>query len=323
MVEKDELSDELAFLKELFLPKKEQKYLFNARKLSSCDPMQWEGIDFPLEMALELTNHCNLRCVMCPVPQMKRKRGYMEKEIFKKTVIELSKESGFLFLPQGFGEPLLHKEYYQLIGFAHDAGICPILVLSNGLRFEEEASYELMDLVDAIVITIDGTTAETYESVRVNSSFKIVMENIHRFLKIRGSKKTPRLVLRIIRMKATEAEIEDFRSQWSAKIGAGDIIQVADYNDWAGNVQDMAINKNSRQKVHRPCRMLWKNLTVYFDGRVSPCCYDSEGALVIGDVSRESLKDIWNSPRLRRLRDIHLKHEFSKIPLCSRCTSPL
>jgi len=308
-----------ALLESVFSPQCWEAYTRRTEFLSSPDPRNWDAIDFPVEVALELTNCCNLRCVMCPVPNLKRKRGFMDKTIFRKVVTEISKESGFLFLPQGFGESLLHAEWFQLIDFARFMKIHPIVVLTNGMLLGEDNTRAIADRIDLVVVTLDGTTAKTYESVRVNGSFERVVENIETFLKIRGNSVRPPLLLRIIRMQETEKEIGTFREFWSGKIGKGDLIQVSDCIDWAGNVPHHGAHDNGVQRERRPCRMLWKNLTVYHNGQVSPCCYDAEGELIIGDVSRQTIREIWNGPALRNLRDLHLSGQSDRMAICSRC----
>lgn len=321
IMDKDNISPELAFLKDVFLPYKWEKYIGHINILSSHNPEDWGIIDFPLEIALELTNYCNLRCVMCPTPTLKRSRGFMDEAVFRKIAEDISQKSGFLFLPQGFGELLLHDKWFQLIDFASHMKIQPIVVLTNGMLLNKENILRLINTVDIIAVTIDGITAKTYESIRVNGRYEIVIKNIENFLEIRGDNDSPHLVLRIIRMKETEGEIELFRTFWSDKIGKGDLLQVAEFNDWTGIVTHTGINKMQTERDRHPCRMLWKNLTVYYDGQVSPCCYDAEAGLIIGNIINQNLKEIWNGSRLNNLRKLHLNREFEKIPLCSRCTS--
>lgn len=318
MTEQDE-SQESAFLRTVFEARNWRRYSSRTKILSSSDPDAWESIDFPVEVALELTNYCNLKCVMCPVPHLNRERGFMEEIVFRKVVEGVAGESGFLFLPQGFGESLLHPKWFDLIDFASTMKIRPIAVLTNGMLLREEKISALIDRADIIVVTIDGTTARTYESVRINGSFTVVTKNIETFLKMRGKAKKPHLVLRMIRMRDTEEETEAFRLFWSGRIGSGDIIQVSDCIDWAGSVTYRGVRENHMQKKRGPCRMLWKNLTVYHDGRVSPCCYDAEGELIVGDVREQSPRELWNSPVLKKMRDLHLTGQFDKLSTCARC----
>lgn len=315
------ISPEKTLLKRVFKPRGWDDYERRSEMLSSPDPGDWKSIDFPSEIALELTNYCNLRCVMCPVPRLRRKRGFMDKAIFEKVVADLTGGSGFLFLPQGFGESFLHAEWSGFIDFARSSQIGPIVVLTNGMLLLEAKIAALMSSVDIVVVTVDGSTAATYESVRLNARFEIVTRNIEDFLTVRGHSARPHLILRMIRMRDTEKEVEAFRSFWSGKIGKEDIIQVSDCIDWAGNVPYRGTQKTQIQERRHPCRMLWKNLTVYHDGRVSPCCYDAEGEMIIGDVLRQSMADIWNGPALQNLRNLHLSSQFHKIPICSRCSN--
>lgn len=318
MIEEN-LSPNDALLKRSFKIQGWDNYLRRSNILSSPDPENWNLVAFPLEIALELANYCNLKCVMCPVPNLKRKRGFMDDIVFKKTVEEVSKESGFVFLPQGFGESLLHPQWTQLINFARSKEIQPIAVLTNGMLLSGEKMVTVTENVDIVVVTLDGSNAKTYESVRVNSSFERVTENIKNFLRMRGNFDRPHCVIRIIRMQDTEKEIETFRMYWSNRIGAGDIIQVSDCIDWAGSVDYRGVDKRQERRERLPCRMLWKNLTVYYDGQVSPCCYDAEGRLIVGNVLDQSLGEIWNSASLRNLRNLHLAYQFEKIPICSEC----
>lgn len=318
MIEEN-VSPENALLKTIFRPYSWDNYLRRSKILSSQDPENWNLIDFPLEIALELANYCNLKCIMCPVPNLKRKRGLMDETIFKHIVEDLLKESGFIFLPQGFGESLLHPQWTKLINFARSRKMQPIAVLTNGMLLCGEKMVTVTENVDIVVVTLDGSNAKTYESVRVSSSFERVTENIKNFLRMRGNLDRPHCVIRIIRMQDTEKEIENFRKYWSKEIGKGDLIQVSECIDWAGSVRYRGVHKNRERTKRHPCRMLWKNLTVYHDGQVSPCCYDAEGELIVGSVLNQSLREIWNGSSLKDLRKLHLLYQFEKIPICSRC----
>lgn len=315
-------SPEHAFFRAIIAPRCRNNYERRLKIISSPEPENWDSADFPFEIALELTNHCNLRCVMCPVPNLKRKRGFMDETVFKRVVADISKEeSGFVFLPQGFGELFLHPQWFNLLALARTSDIRPIIVLSNGMLLNRQTSQRLIETVDALVVTIDGVAKKTYESIRIQGNFDTVIRNIENFIEMRGNDESPHLVLRIIRMQETEDEIGEFRNFWSGRIGRSDIIQVAQYNDWAGLVPDREVTKTQVQRSRHPCRMLWKNFSVLYDGKVSPCCYDAEGELIIGNVLDQTVRDIWSGPVAKTLRDIHLRHQFHEIPICSRCSN--
>ena len=68
------------------------------------------------------------------------------------------------------------------------------------------------------------------------------------------------------------------------------------------------------------CPQIFKSMQINSDGRVIPCCIDFKTANLIGDLNKESVKNIWNGQELHTLRMKHLdgkRHEFSP---CKGCT---
>ncbi len=294
-------------------------------RLDSDDPSRWEGVAFPVEFALELAAVCNLACVMCPVPTTSRKARLMDETLFRKVVDEVASEKGYVLFPQGFGESMLHPKWADLLGHARAKGVRPIVVLTNGTLLNEKNVARLLSLdVDAVVVSIDGVDPETYAKVRVGGDLHAVEANVRRFLAARGPAPRPRLVLRIIRMKETAAEIAAFFERWRPLLGPADEIAINEFNDWAGKVEDRSEaprpDPAAAGSARPPCRMLWSNLSVHADGKVSACCHDSEDELIVGDVaSGDTIRGIWEGDALARLRRIHREGRFEELPICHAC----
>ena len=52
-----------------------------------------------------------------------------------------------------------------------------------------------------------------------------------------------------------------------------------------------------------PCREWYRILIVLVDGRVTPCCVDYDGELIVGSVHEEpDLRKLFNNQRMRKLR---------------------
>ena len=58
------------------------------------------------------------------------------------------------------------------------------------------------------------------------------------------------------------------------------------------------------------CGAPWLNLTVHHSGIVVPCCPDVKFLLKLGDITKQSIEEIWNSEKAERLRIQHVKDEF-------------
>lgn len=72
------------------------------------------------------------------------------------------------------------------------------------------------------------------------------------------------------------------------------------------------------REVH--CRALQKQIGVLADGSLVPCCLDHDGAVVLGNLLRQSLDDILSSPRAKALVD-GFDHHRAVEPLCQTCES--
>jgi radical SAM protein with 4Fe4S-binding SPASM domain len=59
-------------------------------------------------------------------------------------------------------------------------------------------------------------------------------------------------------------------------------------------------------------------LVVLWDGRVTPCCADYDGQLIVGKADEQNLQEIFNGPEMRVLRKQHLKKQWSG--LCGQCS---
>ncbi len=104
-----------------------------------------EKVDYPFQwLMVEPTNHCNLRCVMCPqAGKMTREIGYMEFSMFRKI---LDQSAGCVKTMQLFhsGEALLHPRIFDMISSTAAKGIYT-LINSNGTLLDESKSRAVLD----------------------------------------------------------------------------------------------------------------------------------------------------------------------------------
>ena len=62
-----------------------------------------------------------------------------------------------------------------------------------------------------------------------------------------------------------------------------------------------------------------RSLTVFYDGRATPCCYDHRCELEVGNAHEQSIAEIWNGPRMAELRRLHEEGRVDEVPLCRDC----
>jgi MoaA/NifB/PqqE/SkfB family radical SAM enzyme len=248
---------------------------------------------------LEITNHCNLHCTICPVnTTMRRGRGFMDPALFRR-VIDGNPGLDFVLTFQ-WGEPLLHPEVFDLVRYAADRGVRPMLT-SNGTRLDAARRRRLLECgLERITFSVDGDR-ETHERIR-GYSWERLREDVIALRRERDAAGAPlRIDVSTVVDEATEGAVDRHRADWE---GIADRVQ--------------AIPKFVPAERRTPCREPWRGTAVVlWDGRVTVCCADSEGVAVIGDAWEKPLAEIWNGPEMREFRRAHLARRFPR--LCAFC----
>ena len=138
---------------------------------------------------IELTNHCIMKCIMCPrTRSMTRETGYMAFDLFKKAIDELSVTQGAaatdapLWLHH-FGESLMHPEFDRFIRYSAEKNIRTGLSI-NPLMLTDDISGRLLGSgISIIYVSLDGHDDESFSRIRgVKNSYTRSRERLISFL---------------------------------------------------------------------------------------------------------------------------------------------
>ena len=278
--------------------------------------------EFPAYMHIELTNACNLRCVMCPRSEMKRPVGYMSMELFRSIIDQVPKNSIPAMCLQNFGESTMHQNLVEMIKYAKaNPNVGEVHLLTNCTLLDEKLSRELLESkIDMIGLSFEGVDKKTYESLRVGADFEKVAGNIKRLLQIQreiGAKDTV-INIQMTRMKETEEKIDGFIRRWQPYLNYNDGIRIKFYDTWAGQVKDRSVK--SFDDISGYCKMPENNMVVLWNGDVTICCKDCFGKQIIGNLNRQSIKQIWQGGEYELIRKLMRTGQQGKIELCKNCT---
>ena len=76
----------------------------------------------------------------------------------------------------------------------------------------------------------------------------------------------------------------------------------------------------SSSKKRPPCAGLWTTPMVQVNGDVTTCCLDEHLVNKIGNLTEQSLAEIWNSEQMNQWRLAQIEGRFEDSgPLCTRC----
>jgi len=270
----------------------------------------------PLSLAIESTAKCNLFCPMCPRETFYFPPKDMDLAVFRK-IIDESKEFLEFAVPYGAGEPLLNPEIYDMLSYCRSAGV-PTGISTNATVLTEAASRRLIESgLDYIIFAFDGATRETYELYRKGADFERVRNNIHAFLRVKKEMNSRIFcIVQVVRLKENQHEIPELIRMW--KIDGVDEVRVK--KDEV-HIEGSAIPGDavSRPPLRHPCYLLWRGpMYVHYDGTVFPCCYIYPEE-PLGNIRKNSLAEIWNSDKMVRLREGHVRGELGPYKVCRNC----
>lgn len=280
---------------------------------------------FPINLDIEATSACNLRCIMCPRTDMINDDTFWKIQMFDldtyKRLIDEGVQNGLCSVKYNYlGEPTLNKRLVEMIEYAKQAGVLDVLFNTNATRLDEPLSRRLIASgLDKLFFSFDSPYRNQYNRIRVGADYDKVLANIKRFMDIRlemGSI-TPFTRVSMVRMKDNADECEAFRELFEPIV---DAVGFGDYLDHSNqdNPELMAVSLGSRQGKYC-CPQLWQRMFVHPDGYVTPCCIDAARELKLGNIFERSAQDIWLGEDYHRLRELHATGRFEDIPTCARC----
>jgi radical SAM protein with 4Fe4S-binding SPASM domain len=287
----------------------------------------------PVSLGVELTNNCNLNCPQCASGsgQMKRKRGYMDIELYKKVIRELAP---YLYNVNLYfqGEPMLHPQFFSFIGNSQNLHT---VISTNGHYLSEENCEKLArSQLKKIIVSVDGTDQETYSAYRKNGSLEIVESGLKN-LKQAGEKHHSPLKTEIQFLVNALNEhqipvIKKLAKSFNATLSLKSM-QIIDSNDmsfWLPSLKRFRRYNKSDEgyEIRNPmpdrCARLWFNPVITWDGNVLPCCFDKDAEYIMGNLNTDSFREIWNGPKFRIFRKSILTGRHM-IDICRNCTSGL
>ena len=296
-------------------------------------PVQW---GYPVSISFEPTTSCNLRCPECPsgLRAFTRPTGMLQEDFFTKTINEIHKE--LLYLIFYFqGEPYLNTDFLKMVRHAADHKIYTATSTNAHYLNDENAKKTIESGLDRLIISIDGTTQETYKQYRVGGNLEKVIAGAKNIVKWKKElkSKTPFIIFQFLVVKHNEHQIEDVK-RLGKEVGVDQVrfktAQVYDYVNDPNNL--IPINEKysrykknkdgsfkSKNKMANHCWKLQHANVITWDGLVVPCCFDKDAQHRLGNLKNESFKEIWHNNNYKQFRSELMKSR-KNIDICANCS---
>lgn len=279
---------------------------------------------WPLNMQIELTSYCDLRCPVCPVGtrELTRLPLAMDAALFERILGEAGPYLLTLAL-WGWGEPLLHPQLARILAASrrHPA---VTLLSTNGQKLNRDVIQAALreHPPHYLIVAVDGLCDETNSVYRVGASLQPALDGVRALAdwKARSGAAFPILHARFIAMKHNEHEVPRVRA-FAAEYGF-DMVSIRGLSifDTAKNTHDTLVPASDglraygyeggtrRKRDDFICQYAFSYPTVLADGTITACDQDYNAIARYGSVSQDrSFADVWFGAEAaavrRRIRD--------------------
>jgi radical SAM protein with 4Fe4S-binding SPASM domain len=260
---------------------------------------------YPPYLKIESTPVCHLRCVTCSHSNPDFKRQFnasmnLTLERFKRIIDPVA--STTLGVSLSFrGEPMLNRELPKIAAYAHRKGIATSFPTSLSVPLNQKMAEEyILSGLDAIYISLDGATRETYDRYRIGGSFETILANTRLLAetKRRLHANHPRLIWKMVIFDYNRHEIPVQESTYR-ELGFDGFEHVLDNN---GREFTEIRKRNNRRMIESKsnCMWLWNTMVITSLGNVFPCCHDKN--IDLGNAAVDGIPQIWNGAAYRALR---------------------
>jgi sulfatase maturation enzyme AslB (radical SAM superfamily) len=211
-------------------------------------------------------------------------------------------------------EPMVHPYFLELceeidqanIAFTFDTNA----TLMNSRMAEKLLSFKQFKRV---AFSLDGYTANVYESIRRGAKFDKVVGNILNFLDLceKCQRTDIKVEINMVLQDKNAHQVEDYILFWTPKVSQVKISALRNGTTFE--------NPNWLPSERMPCNFLFDYMRVLTDGSVMVCCIDDKFTSKIGDTNIHTLAEIWNGENYRRLRESHENGDYGYFSICASC----
>ena len=282
---------------------------------------------FPEVIQIQTTNKCNGSCIMCPYPYLNKNtpRKVMDNALFTKIVKELkeSKDTKEIFLTLQ-NEPLLDKKIVQRVKEMKNSvkNKAVVSIITNGSLLKKKAAALKKAGIDRIYVSIDASNEKTYEKIRNNKNYNRIISDIDSIME---KEDHPKIIVRFSKQKINSGEEKEFRELWKEKNVK---IEIFNINNRAGqleryqDINNLGINQYKhwlKKELLKTCPLPFYSMSILYDGRVLMCCHDWKAESSIGNLEKNSIREVWNNKKINNFRSLLYQRKKGDMPLCKGC----
>jgi GTP 3',8-cyclase len=284
---------------------------------------------YPIYMEISPSGSCNQRCSFCALDYLGYKPRFLDADVLKKFLNQVSKAGVKSLMYAGEGEPLLHKDLGEIIVYTKKQGL-DVSVTTNAVFCNSRFIEGCLESLSWLRVSLNAGSRSSYAKIHRTSpdDFNLVLENLQKAVSLKKQKgygctigvqtlllsdnvnqiKTLAGILKNIGVdyfsikpfsphpkscsaKSREFKIEDYLSLFDRLEGLAD-------SDFNIIFRSRTMQKLNRKKPYKRCLGLPFFGYVTSGGDIYSCStFLGDSRFCYGNIYKESFSDIWNGNR--------------------------
>ena len=304
----------------------------------------------PTIFNIETTNYCNMTCVMCPrTIYMTRKNIWVDDDLFENMLDNISihkdenlnafwkwlerdvefnpkevSENGFYFsvvsrclILHGYGEPFLDKYLIKRLEACKKKNIPTYFSCTPATMTIEKAIKAMESGLTVLKFSLDAMDDDAIKDIRgKKANYEESIEKIHKLIDIKKERGFKTLLVPCMiafnNDKDNSKLHNKFLDFWKGK----DVYAYVKSQDNRWHFEQNKELENNSHYAKQYCEYPWTSTTVMAEGNIVPCTQISNNEIVLGNVNKNSLEEIWNGKSYKELRKMHITGNFPKGHKC-------
>lgn len=291
----------------------------------------------PRSVKIEVSPRCNYRCGFCALRTREAQPKWdMDFGLFQRITREMREagveEIGVFYLGESFMNPRLLVDCIRYL--KQEVGMPYVFLTSNASMSFPEAVEECMKAgLDSLKWSVNAADADQFEKIMGVSGrlFRHALDNIEAAWQVRrrGGYKTG--------LYASSIQYDGAQLEKMEQLLAARVRPYVDQHYWLPlysmgafatqrenelGYRPTAGNQGRVEALREPlpCWSAFTEGHVTADGKLSACCFDATANWTMGDLTRQSFMDAWNSEPFVALRAAHLRKDVTGT-VCEQCVA--
>lgn len=265
---------------------------------------------FPREILVDLTSYCNHTCNFCSNPRLRHNSTMgldMAKRVLREAYDLGTRDVGLY----GTGESFVVRNLHDYVAAAKAIGYEYVYITTNGAIATPDRAKKVLDAgLDSVKFSISAGKRETYKQIQGKDDFDKVVANLRWIAQYRqDTGLSYRIYVTMVYTDVTKDEVDileklvlPYVDEWDPHTLTNQCGNKSDNNS-LGFIEQSNIRGRVKSEI---CFQPFTSFTVTPEGYVSGCVVDYQRTLIVGDLNRSTLAEIWHNEVYKSWRQRHI-----------------